>query len=82
MSPSSPPDRNRRLESLRSQAAFLSQDFAEPGPVGELLSRRATTWSGSAQATSSGRWRRSGEGDHKGRPYDSSGNGDAAGGAD
>ena len=37
MSPSSPPDRNRRLESLRSQAAFFSQDFAGPGPVGELL---------------------------------------------
>ncbi len=38
LSPSSPPDRNRRLESLRSQAAFFSQDFAGPGPVGELLS--------------------------------------------
>ncbi len=52
-------------------------------PSRRLESRRSTPPRfGSAQAMAGGRWRRSGEGDHKGRPYESFDSGSAVGVAD
>ena len=52
-------------------------------PSRRLESRRSTPPRfGSAQAMAGGRWLRSGEGDHKGRPYESFDSGNAVGAAD
>ena len=49
----------------------LKDAAPDADPSRRLESRRSTPRSDSAQAMAGGRWRRSGEGDHKGRPYES-----------